>query len=126
MNTNRHGVAWTRHDNQSVQTKVPTRLRIQVRYQEFRSNLVFDFLLNVKCWSAWFLTTNKNSSAQNFLEILGLSWTNCRSLTLRCGAMGLSVECVCDISWAYSHIATTIRVHFSMLKKRTTILFWML
>ena len=86
VNTNRQGAAWTCHDNQSVQTKVPTRLRIQVSYQEFCSHLVFDFLLNVKCKSAWFLTTNKNRSAQNFGDSGFI--LDKLSLTLCCRVMG--------------------------------------
>ena len=71
VSTNRHGAKWTCHDNQSVHTKVPPRLRIQVSYLGYRSPLVLEFLPNIKCLSTWFLPTEKYSSAQNSLEILG-------------------------------------------------------
>ena len=52
VSTNRHGATWTCHDNQSVHTKVPPRLRIQVSYPGYRGPIVLEFLLNVKCESA--------------------------------------------------------------------------
>ena len=50
---------------------MPPGLRIQVSYTGYRSPLVLDFLLNVKCESAWFLPTNKYSSVQKSFAILG-------------------------------------------------------